>query len=281
MAMVFRKFCSGLGVGVVCLFAAVPVMAESSVVEDAPPPPTGQIYKAVDPKTGKTVYTDKAIAGAAEAVKLSPGNTLQAPSPAAPRTAKAKAFQYEQFELAQPDSNAVFGNEVEAVVVSVVLTPGLQKGDTVQFFYDDQPVGEPGVALSTEITALERGSHTVEARLFNDKGALLLSTGAVTFHVQRHSTMKDGDADAGAENNVDKEGDNDKESDNGKDDEADSAKPARPARGVGTLGGAGGAGGAGSATNAMGAKGAAGAGGVGGAQVFSKPPVTPPKNGSK
>jgi hypothetical protein len=180
-------------IGLVLLIAS-PAMAQDAPPADAgtepPPVPKGHVYRSVDAQ-GHVIFTDAPPAGrAAEEVKITPVNTLPAASAPAERSRPDKEKTvYERFTITSPSNDAAFGQEVEAVDVTLELSPPLQGSDTVQFFLDGKPLGEPAQNLAYTLTGLERGTHTVEARLYDAKGRQLMSTGSVQFHLRRISAL--------------------------------------------------------------------------------------------
>lgn len=171
------------------LLAGFPVLAQEDAA-DVPPPvqPAGTVYKTVGPD-GKVIYTDApAASGQAEAVKVHPTNTMPAamvPDVLRAGSSGAEGAGYKVFRLTAPTPDQVLGYEVDMITATADLDPSLQEGHLVQFFYDGRALGQPAPDLAYTLTDMFRGTHTVEARILNAKGAFLLSTGAVKFHVKR------------------------------------------------------------------------------------------------
>lgn len=155
-----------------------------------------QIYKSVDDK-GRVIFTDtRPKDRPSEAVKVAVPNTAAAVETkvdAAGKTAAgrgAATVAYTVFSITSPTNNEALDFNITAVNVSVTVEPALQDGHVVQFYLDGQSVGKPGSALSRQLTDLERGAHTVEARLRDKRGKMLMSTGLVHFFVRRSGDLQ-------------------------------------------------------------------------------------------
>lgn len=164
---------------------------------DAAAPSNNVLYKSVDAK-GNITYTDKPPANSAsEALKMPSTNTM----PMAPPVVNVKRkegegegdkekgpVEYTRFEIVSPANDEMLGQDVDMVTISAVLEPGLQEGHTVQLFYNGKPVGNPG-DLSFSIEGLERGTYTVEAKIFDQQKRVIKSAPKIQFHVRRHSVL--------------------------------------------------------------------------------------------
>jgi hypothetical protein len=71
------------------------------------------------------------------------------------------------------------------VTVGVHLEPGLQEGHHIEVQYDGNSVQDwPPEALSHTLTDLERGAHTVSARVLDAGGGAACSGPTLTSHVR-------------------------------------------------------------------------------------------------
>lgn len=191
---------AGVGMAVLLLLAAAvraegeapPASAEpeAAAVPGAQAPAaaaTGTVYRTVDAK-GNVTYTDYPLGDHSTPVQVMPPNTMPAvepyQKPAAPDK-PAAGGQYKAFQLTSPAQDAMLGFEVEAIVFTASIDPPLKEGHKVQFFLDGKAVAEPGTALTVETREMLRGTHKAEARLFNEKGGLILSSGVHEFHIKR------------------------------------------------------------------------------------------------
>lgn len=162
-------------------------------------PPSNILYKSVDAK-GNITYTDKPPANStSEALKMPSTNTMPMSESIAPVRRennqdndhgddKKGPVEYTRFEIVSPGNDEVLGQDVDTVSIGAVLEPGLQEGHTVQLFYNGKPVGGPG-DLSFSIEGLERGTYTVEAKIFDQQKRVIKTTPKIQFHVKRHSVL--------------------------------------------------------------------------------------------
>ncbi|MFA5631623.1 MAG: DUF4124 domain-containing protein [Porticoccaceae bacterium] len=153
----------------------------------------GEIYKIVDPRTGKVTYTDTPpTAGQGDAISLDlpPVNTQQhtpAPQPPSASEREAEEIVYRNVEIVQPADDSTIPPGQLNVVVQVSTTPTLQAGHRVRFLLNEQAVGAPISGTSLVIDELNRGSHQLRAQILDRDGHLLRESAAVTIHVKRGS----------------------------------------------------------------------------------------------
>ena len=88
--------------------------------------------------------------------------------------------------LVAPEDDSLVHYDQRDVLVQLTLTPALQPGHLVQFYLDQSAYGKPLAATSYTITDLERGAHTLSARVYSPQGTVLATAKTVTIHVQRH-----------------------------------------------------------------------------------------------
>lgn len=156
------------------LVAVVPVQAD--------------VYRYVD-EQGNHVFTDAPREGA-EKIKTSPVMTIPFPRSTAaggtpvPAARKAAEVSY-VITMKGPTPDGTYRKGEDAVPVAVTVSPSLEKGHELVLLMDGNPW--QGEAVSFDDT-MDRGSHTLEARVVGEQGEVLASS-SVTFHVKQHSTM--------------------------------------------------------------------------------------------
>jgi hypothetical protein len=97
------------------------------------------------------------------------------------------ASSYTGFTIVSPTSEQAVRANDGNVTVQLSLQPELISGHIIVLKID----GEDGEAFNTgngmavELSNLSRGQHTVEARVIDEKGSVLIQTGAVSFNVLR------------------------------------------------------------------------------------------------
>ena len=147
------------------------------------------IYKIVDPE-GNITYTDTPPAEkSADQLELPPINQLPVSKPAmaAELPLETKVFPgYSVVNLVRPVDDALIYYDQQNIVIQLALTPELQLGHLVQFYLDGAAYGRPVVATSYAVGNLERGSHTVSARVVTAQGEVVANSQSVRVNVQRH-----------------------------------------------------------------------------------------------
>ena len=166
----------------------VVLSVDSAPVEEAPaaPPITGRtVYKSVDSK-GMVTFIDTPPTGRpSEAIVVHAANTM--PTGVSSGDGMVSKEKKEQVNysvtITSPTNDQFFGQEVDSVMLNAQLEPGLQDGHTFQLYYDGKPVGDCG--MSYTVIVMDRGTHTVEARVFDNKKKLLKASEKVQFHIRR------------------------------------------------------------------------------------------------
>ncbi|MDG2500960.1 MAG: DUF4124 domain-containing protein [Porticoccaceae bacterium] len=154
-----------------------------------------EVYKLVD-QEGNTTYTDQPAKATdrANAEKLPPVNqlpTLLAPSDEAGLTETAEGetesfVRYSSALILSPENDSIIPHNQISIVIQLALSPQLQAGHRVQFWFDGAPQGQAVATTTYQISDIERGSYSLSARVFNAQGQLLISTAAVEVHVKRN-----------------------------------------------------------------------------------------------
>jgi len=152
-------------------------------------------YKWVD-RNGVTHYSDRPQPGA-EIVELRPAQTFDAPATATPglrttaRNQQARTtVPYDQLDLWKPANDEVITNTGNTVPVRLRLEPDLQAGHTIWLYLDGKRVdGQPGNALSFDLTDVARGTHTISAVVADVSGSPLIKSQSVTFHLRQPSAL--------------------------------------------------------------------------------------------
>jgi hypothetical protein len=156
----------------------------------AVPPTTGRmVYKSVDSK-GMVTFTDTAPIGRpSEAIVVQAANMMPARVPSGDGVVQKEKKEEVIYTvtITSPANDDFFGQDVESVTLAAQLEPGLQEGNTFQLYYDGKPVGNG--EMSYTVTELERGTHTVEAKVFDGKQKLLKAASPVQFTVRRISAL--------------------------------------------------------------------------------------------
>ena len=156
-------------------------------------PVNAAVYKWTD-SSGQVHYTDQWQEGSRAVDLPEPSVYTPAPVPGATRSPAAGAevspeSEYEVFEVSAPAADETIRNNEGKVTVSLRLEPTLRESDMIELFIDGNKItGElrsPVVTLSN----LNRGTHSVKARVIDASGKELISSESVTFHLRRESRL--------------------------------------------------------------------------------------------
>jgi hypothetical protein len=147
------------------------------------------MYRWVDAQ-GVVHYSDTPQPGA-QAIPVPSAQTYRAPpvpaAPAATTTSTPPApAGYQSCAITQPAADAnLFAPE--ALNISVQVVPNLRPGDQLNVTLDGATLPSSPGAMNFEISAPERGAHTINAVVLSADGQTLCSAPAVSFSVQRPS----------------------------------------------------------------------------------------------
>lgn len=153
-----------------------------------------EIYRSVD-KQGNPVFSDLPDKNSSP-VKLKAPSTYSAPQlppfqATSPRSTGAAATSslYKQFAVTAPGQGQSFWDNAGDVRVSLSLEPALKTelGHRVQFYLDGVAQGEPVTTLTAVINNVERGEHTLSAKIISAGGAEIQHTEPVRFQLHRQS----------------------------------------------------------------------------------------------
>jgi hypothetical protein len=177
--------------GIIALILISASLAPVQASESSSAPAAGQpkIFRVVD-KDGKVTYTDRPPADRnsveVELRPITPIPPLQRAEQLSADQAAAAFSGYSRVALISPANDSLVLYDQSQVMVQLDLSPALQPDHLVQFYVDGSPYGKPVAATSRSIAGLERGTHSIAARVLSSQGAVLAMTRPVTVHVQRH-----------------------------------------------------------------------------------------------
>lgn len=110
-------------------------------------------------------------------------------APATPNTTtEPKPIPQYSIKLISPQPDETFQNEAQSITITVAVTPELESEDKVVAYVDGSAVGEPIHATSIALPWLERGSHTLQAKIIQPKGRGA-ETETITIFQQRTSKL--------------------------------------------------------------------------------------------
>lgn len=151
------------------------------------------IYKYVTPD-GRVEYSDQPREGAAK-VEVTPLQTYAPPPLPKKMTtetqSQAQATTAYQVSIMTPQDDATVRENTGRVVVSLQVVPSLEEDSnyTLQLLLDGQPVGRASTRLKYTLTDVDRGTHTLQAKLLNPLGTSVAQSEVITFYMRRMSIL--------------------------------------------------------------------------------------------
>ena len=115
-------------------------------------------------------------------------SAIQPPSSPADTVVKPKPIPQYTISLTSPVAEQTFQSGDETIAVSVAVNPPLEPDDKVVILVDGQVVGDPSSSTSLILPWLERGEHTLQAKIIQPKGNGA-ETPVITIYQQRTSTL--------------------------------------------------------------------------------------------
>jgi Domain of unknown function (DUF4124) len=117
-------------------------------------------------------------------------------SPAKPQTDSAgrgkagdsggRGSVYTDFELLEPESDHSYRSSEGRVPVSLLLRPGLQKGDRIRLTVDGVQLAERFTTTQLTLDKLSRGTHSLQVEVVDAEGHVVQAASPpVSFHVRR------------------------------------------------------------------------------------------------
>ena len=159
-----------------------------------------EVYRAVD-KNGNITYSDTPSANS-KRTYVQPVQTISAPKPAAskkdapqPETLatpgtrgaeikKPKVVRY-KLRIVSPEDGQTVRQNAGTVSVDVSVKPALQQGDLLQFSLNGAPAGDASASTSTTLTFVDRGTHSIGAKVVTASGNTKATAKPVTMHLKR------------------------------------------------------------------------------------------------
>jgi hypothetical protein len=160
------------------------------------------IYKYVAPD-GRVEYSDQPREEAAE-VEVTPLQTYTPPPPpkikmTTETKSQAQAITAYQVSIMTPQDDATVRENTGRVEVALQVVPSLEADSnyTLQLLFDGQPVGKASTSLKYTLTNVDRGTHTLQAKLLDPLGTSVAHSETITFHMRRISILFRGNGNDG------------------------------------------------------------------------------------
>jgi uncharacterized membrane protein YgcG len=162
----------------------------------------GAVYRWVD-KDGNVVFSDRPQPGAEE-VRVPTPSLYEAPrlpaSAGSAPSAAPRGPRYGRVAVTLPENDATIRDNTGQVRVEVQVVPALDSraGDRVVILLDDRVQGGPLATTRVTLAGVDRGTHTLQARVVDANGDELLASEPVTFHMHQASVLfRQGDGNGG------------------------------------------------------------------------------------
>lgn len=158
-------------------------------------PLAAQVYKYTDEK-GVIHYTDKPPSKNAKPANLPQLHTYEALPSASSETAKPKSpadqpkSVFYELKISSPAPDTTFRDSTSEVGVSVEVVPSMPSDYSLAFFVDGVAQTDKTGSTSTTLGGLERGQHSIEAVLYNDKGFEVARSPAVNVFMHQPTVKK-------------------------------------------------------------------------------------------
>ena len=140
---------------------------------------------------GVVIYSDTYQPGA-ERIRVSGSKSSDNPSTATtaadqtPSSTQAEGG-YEKFEILTPGNEETVRSNEGVVPVGLSLTPALASGHGIQVLVDGVPLENELKVTQFTLTNLNRGTHSLEAKVVDADGNVLMSASRLNFHLRKAS----------------------------------------------------------------------------------------------
>lgn len=150
------------------------------------------VYKKVD-ENGNIIFSDSPMDDS-EAMDVPPVPTMKLDKikvpPRTDNNKKAeKPVNYHSVAITAPEQDATFWNNGGNVTISVQVSPSLKRNHKLQLLLNGEKRAGPSASTSFSFSNLFRGSYNAVAQVVDDKGNVLGTSPAITFHIKQASRL--------------------------------------------------------------------------------------------
>lgn len=153
------------------------------------------LYKWVD-DNGEVVYSDTPPPKKAEEIRppslnVTPAVKYKAKEAPAAEEDTPAAVSYTELKVVSPAMEETIRNNNGTLTVTVSLTPKLstEHGHTIAYLVDGKVKVKNSTSLSKTLTFIERGTHTISAKVKDVNGKTVIASDNVTIHMFRGSKL--------------------------------------------------------------------------------------------
>ena len=156
------------------------------------PQVNAEIYQSTD-SDGNISYSDSSTNPQAKKITPRPSNIVPA-QPLSPKNNETKknksALQRHAIRITSPIDDIVIRDNQGKINIDISIQPPLiPENKTQVLIYFDGKVISQGQAMSTSMTNVDRGTHTIRAELVSPSGSILAQSNKVTVHLKKHSKI--------------------------------------------------------------------------------------------
>lgn len=146
-----------------------------------------EVYKWTD-EFGKVHYSDQPNKMTDKPIDLPESMIYKAPAKPKfeldkPEEKPAYKF-YETFKIVSPQNDGTVRSAPGNLSILMQVSPALRSNHSVVVMVDGKEVAK-GKSTSVSVSNIERGSHSLSAKIIDDNGRVVKSAAAVTFHMKR------------------------------------------------------------------------------------------------
>ena len=151
-------------------------------------PTLAKVYKKVLPD-GTVVFSDAPTEGSEE-IEVKPLPSINLP-PIKPFTPSPKSTPgvapevYKSFSISSPSHDETINHGAGNFSVSLKVSPELIPKHKIQVLLDGQPIGPAASTTVFNLTHVDRGTHTISARIISQRGKTVKTTPTITIHMRR------------------------------------------------------------------------------------------------
>ena len=146
-----------------------------------------ELYKGLDSE-GNVIYSDTPFKNSEEytapAITVVDAPKVQAKEKVVEKE-KPSEYKYTSFSISAPVNDETIWNATQ-LMVSMQLKPALntEGGHSIWLMMDDKPMVKNSQSLAIPIGRSDRGSHTLQAQIRNNKGKIIKRTKSITVHIK-------------------------------------------------------------------------------------------------
>jgi len=151
------------------------------------------VYKSTA-EDGTVEYSDQSQERV-DSLQLAPLTTIKSPPSSKPQqpltaTPPVAPLLSQSIVLQSPHNDeGVRSNNGELIIIVSVTPGGLGRQQHIELLLDGQRLSQHYRQTEIHLQGIDRGSHTLQALLVNKTGMLVSRTGAIRFHLLRHSVL--------------------------------------------------------------------------------------------